>query len=305
MTDVHDAYPGDDEPRAPQFLPDELEDAWLEEIEEPEKVWGDEELTEMAQSLFSNLSYWMTPSRLRTRMQDMQVSVVSGDYEEKAYGKPARVVTPQANAIQVLFDVPTYEDLADQFAGIDDVTERAVAELYLGTGIALHLLTSRIKNMKSTSVEQLMNILGPSGGSQISPIDDLSEAVRRADVDFSREEIADLVQSTVFMNDERRIYANSLRLAAGLLFGKQGDLSSTIPHDLVRPESNFTRSCRSELKDRLTKSHTYTKFYEKLLGMDDGEAERFFAESIPELELAVAFPMNSAELRTVLQICRS
>ena len=305
MTDMHDAYPGDEEPQAPQFLPEELENAWLEEIEEPEKVWDDEELTEMAQSLFSNLSYWIAPSRLRTRMQDMKVSVVSGDYEEKAYGKPARVITPQANAIQVLFDIPTYEDLADQFAGLDDVTERAVAELYLGTGIALHLLTSRIKNMKATSVEQLMNILGPSGGSQVSPIDDLSEAVRRADIDFSREEITDLVKSTVFMNDERRIYANSLRLAAGLLFGKQGDLSSAIPHDLVRPESNFTRSCRNELKDRLIKRQMYTKFYEKLLGMEGGEAERFFAESIPELELAVAFPMNSTELRTVLRICRS
>ena len=305
MTDVHGTYPGDDEQNQPPFFPDGLEDAWFEEAEFPEKVWTDEELTEIGQNLYRNLSYWILPPRMRLALQHTEVAVVSGDYEDKSYGKPPVVVSPQPSRIKVEFDEPTYQDLADRFAGMQDVSEQDIAELYIGAGLTLHLLARRIKTMKPEPVERLLNVLGPSGGSQISPVDELAEAIRRADTDFSREEIIDLVHSTVFLNEEHRTYTNTLRFAAGLLFGKQKELAAQVPNDLLRPESNLTLSYRDELKHRLEEQRKHMTFYVKALGMTAMQAKRQAAENLSELQIAVAFPMNSTELRTVLRICRS
>lgn len=302
---MHDSYPGDGEQEPRPFTPDDLEEAWFAEVEDPEKVWTDEELSVLAKGLHRNLSYWIMPPQMRAGLSTTDVSVVSGDYADKAYGKPPQVLMPQPKRVKVEFDIPTYQDLTERFADLQDVTERDIAELYLGAGLALHLLARRIKTMPETATSRLLNVLGTPGGAKVGLVDDLADAIRRADLEFNRDDIENLIHSTLLLEEERRTYVNTLRFAVGLLLGKQSELNPQTPQDLLRPASNLTTLYREDLKNRLREQQSHVNFYMKALGMTALQAQRQAAENLSELQLAVAFPMDTAEIRNVLAICRS
>lgn len=273
------------------------------DIDPLSKKWTEGELTQIAGGQYENLVYWMVPARFRHLALSRHVRVEMVDEREKLYGSPAAVEINRGDRLTVLFDRETYDDLAEKFAGIYNVSEDEVAELYVGTGIARHIFWRRVKNIAPEKVESLANILSAPLVTETKAEEGIADAVRRADLDFTREEILELLESITYMDEEQRTQINALRFATGLLFGKQAELTPTIPEDLLRPESNITALCRDGIKAQLAKKRSYIKLF-RSLNLNSAEAQYRFSEGFSELEVATAFPMESTEIQVILNLCK-
>ncbi|HET9174393.1 MAG TPA: hypothetical protein VFN56_03875 [Candidatus Saccharimonadales bacterium] len=259
----------------------------------------------LAMQTYREVAQWLEPPRVRREVSHRPIKVQTGVYTQY-YGKPA-AIKHEGSDRTLLFDEVTFDDLSEKFVNVYGVEEEEVARLYMGTGIVMDLMWQRIRNTPPGRVKTLIEMFGlPAAPNPVEP-DMLADAIRRADDVFSKREMEDLIESTIYMDETQRILTNSLRFAVGLLFSKMDEKLSLrddkIPLELLLPDSNLTQLCRIGLQEQLARKPSYLKMAHVLLSNPE-IAQKIFADGFSELEMAAAFPMGRRELQTVLRLLK-
>jgi len=234
--------------------------------------------------------------------------------DEKLYCLfPARITDNKSGDKHTLwFDQPTVEHLVDTFAQSYKVTESELIELYVGTSIAAHLLSLRIREKNRVRVQRMSNILIDPG-----PI---LESMRTTNV-IPESQRWDAIQSIMQSQDTRIGNINVLRFAFGMIY-MQPEMSSrhngAEKADEIK-ENRMMNRFREGLVLTIQNKPVYQKmgeFFGRHVvptdtqdfrdSVDNGEflGDKVFADAMGEFELAACFPMHWQELNKILDICK-
>lgn len=236
--------------------------------------------------------------------------------DERLYGVfPARVMTNYRHEKHtLLFDRLTVDALTDAFAESYKVTESEITELYIGTGIAAHLLATRIREQNRARVQRINNVL--------TDPDSILTAMRTTDI-IPEEKRWDAIQS-IMQSDDRRIgNLNVLRFAFGMVY-LQPETPDNVKQSKVEAEPMEQRIMlrfRQGLVETLQHKPTYLQVGEYFGRHAQSESsgnsaddilkedftfvgDKVFADAMGEFELAACFPMHWNELSKVLTICK-
>lgn len=265
-----------------------------------EKEWTAEELSEIAASQVAYLGYWLVPPRHRKYVADPAgTRVFVGEFSE-GRGMQARVENNPRKGLDIYFDVDTFEEQFIGMAAPEGIEEEDVARLYMGTGIAIHLLLERQPYILPDSRAKIRELLDEPKQMPDGLVDSLDEAIANAH-DLDEHEKYELRLSVAHLDD--RPYVNGMRFAIGLLLHNEEKL-------LAKETSAWalhpiSQSCRDMLKKRLKMELEDVELRMKLKKINQYEARRDFSHSLSEFELAAAFPMSPAQVREILNLCRS
>ena len=192
------------------------------------------------------------------------------------------------------YDLPTMELLVDSFAQTYQVSPEELSELYIGTAVAAHILSSRVRDQNMVRMGRLMNVL-----TDIGPVCDLVQMSDIVPDEFKQDARHNLMQS----NTARAGNINILRFAFGMVYPQTVEnildsIEQGRPH-LSKVQQQF----RGGLLSRLSEKEVYVKFGEAFK-QDARIGERVFADNTGEFELAACFPMSPNELTRILSICK-
>lgn len=188
---------------------------------------------------------------------------------------------------KIYFSEPDYEQLITATFPMHPLTDRDMAKLYVGMGMALGILSDQFYPHEEVKITRMFEIMSETG-----PLD---QAVRCGE-DIGEQEMQDVLLSIIQSSEQRVRNINSLRLAVGCLFlGEQRngrlDFVDKQKHDY-----------QLALKESLMGREKYIDAVMEM-GKDRHRAESAFAERISDLELALCYPMTEREIRTLTEIC--
>lgn len=224
----------------------------------------------------------LTPLCGSVRCHDINVTITHDESSKSMF--PAKIKEPKGKkTLEITYDPDTVADLGHYYYFNDpDESEQDMQTLYLGAGLANHLIARRLSPISAIQDDFLVYMTQPAGF--------FSEAIESGLVRSN--DNYEIVRQIIVNEDEERLaHINGLRLAFGATYMING------PEFTARMKQVFLSQLMASFDGRSEYTASLSRFFQK----DAEEAAYYFIQHISDIELAGALPMDAKQVEHIVR----
>ena len=216
------------------------------------------------------------------RYHDINVRITHDESNRSIF--PAKIKEPKGKkTLEVTYDPDTVADLGHYYLFNDpDESEQDLQTLYLGAGLANHLIARRLSPISAIQDDFLIYMTQPAGFFNEA----MESGLVRENDNF--EIIRQIIANE---DDERFAHINGLRLAFGATYVING------PEFTARMKRVFFSQLMASFDGRSEYIASLSRFFQK----DAEEAAYYFIQHISDIELAGALPMGAKQVEHIVR----